>query len=287
MKRKLAIVIMGFSMLLSSIPSFAKETTEISPQAVKDVSEGEKYGIYPLEWYQTSTKLPIEQDRLNSLYEGVGKKLEKAQLVATSPVEVVEGTTRGDVIKGLYNQLFQYGDAIKKLNPDSLDAITYFKEKGYVHGTNKGLELEQPCTVEQAIILATHLIEGTYEELGKGAKGLGYKITNTDNTVYILGSIHVGSSDMYPIDASLKKAFNESEGLFVEANILNPQEGLEVYLQKAQYSEGDSLEQHISEETYEKTVEALQKFGLPVETYTQFKPWCIAGDLAVYATVDT
>lgn len=286
MKRKFAMIVLGVSFLLQRIPTYAEQAINISLWALPDVCEGEKYGIYPFKWYETSTKLPIDQSKLNHLYEAIGKKFEKAQLVATSKAKITEGTTREDVIRGLYNQLAQYGDALEKLNPNNLDAIEYFKEKGYVKGTTQGLALEKPCTVEQAIILATHLIKGTYESLDQGAKGLGYKITNADNTVYVLGSLHVGNSDMYPIDASLTEAFNESEGLFVEANILNPQEGIEEYLEKAKYNDGSNLEQHISNETYEKTVKALEKYSLPVEAYKQFRPWCIAGDLTSYTAVD-
>lgn len=286
MKKKLSVILLGLSLLLPSMPSFAAETIDVSGWALADVAEGEKYGIYPMGWYETSLKQPISQEKLDDLYKGVNLKLQQAHLSQTKEVSRVEGMTRGDVILGLYSQLAQYEEAMQQLNPQNLDAVTYFKHNGYVKGTNLGLELEKACTVEQAIVLATHFIEGTYAQLDEGAKGLGYKITNKENTIYMLGSIHVGTSEMYPVSKSLKEAFNESEALFVEANILNPQQGMEGYLAKAQYNDGTTLKDHISSETYEKTAEVLSGYGLPMEVYNQFRPWCVAADIANLALID-
>ena len=275
MKKKLGVILLGTSLLLSSIPTFGNTTPVISQWAVKDICEAEKYGIYSIDWYETSFKVAIDQDKLNSLYKGVCKKLGEAGLTNPKEVAVVQGTTKGDVIKGLYAQLAAYTETEKVLNPKGLDSIEYFKDKGYVKGTQEGLELDKVCTTEQAIILASNFIKGVYADLDKGGQGLGYKITHNDNTVYLLGSIHLGTIQMYPIDTDLRAAFEESEELFVEANIL-VQQNTQDMLNKAVYNDGTTLKEHISSELYEETVQALEKYKLPAEDYLQFRPWFLA-----------
>ena len=59
-----------------------------------------------------------------------------------------------------------------------------------------------------------------------GAKGVFYKAEANGNTVYMLGSIHVGDSTMYPIDSDIIDAYNSSSELFVEADITNAEKVL-------------------------------------------------------------
>src|SRR6478672_7160250 len=47
--------------------------------------------------------------------------------------------------------------------------------------------------------------------------GLMWKATSATNTVYLLGSIHLASPDMYPLPAQIEAAFRNSAVLIVEA----------------------------------------------------------------------
>ncbi len=57
-----------------------------------------------------------------------------------------------------------------------------------------------------------------------------------DTLVYLLGSIHLGTPDLYPFNKKLMTAFEEADALLVEANILDTK-GLEYYSEKAMYSD--------------------------------------------------
>src|SRR5437660_11655919 len=48
-----------------------------------------------------------------------------------------------------------------------------------------------------------------------------WKASSPTNTVYMLGSIHAGIKDMYPLPQSIESAFASSRVLAVELNIKN------------------------------------------------------------------
>lgn len=268
-------------MILSTIiPVLANEvpTPDISQWAVETLNEGEKYGIYPMEWYYDGFRSGISQERIEALVEATEEKLAVLGLEKKEgfvPVSSKGDSTRGDVITRLYNVLAQY-----ELEVGNSPA-EYLQERKILQGTAKGLELDNICTTEQAVVLATRLIKDTYGLLDAGSKGLAWKVENNGNTVYLLGSIHIGSSELYPIDEELKQAFDESDVLVVEANILNQQAGLQYFMQKATYQDGTTIKDAVSPETYDKLVEVLAQYQIPVEALAQFKPWSLANNLQV------
>ena len=106
---------------------------------------------------------------------------------------------------------------------------------------------------------AIRLIQDTYKQVNEGGKGVAWVVEDDDTTIYLLGSIHLGMPDLYPINNKLITAFNESQGLFVEANILDPK-GMEYYMEKAIYQDGRNIQNDISKETYEMLEKVAVKY---------------------------
>src|SRR5262245_52409608 len=50
-------------------------------------------------------------------------------------------------------------------------------------------------------------------------KALFWKVTSPTSTAYLLGSIHLGSKDMYPLPKEIEDAFAASTALLVEADV--------------------------------------------------------------------
>lgn len=273
-------------MLTTVLPVWAIEgqIADISPWAVSDLNEGEKYGIYPMEWYYEDFRAEVSQERLEVLLEKTADKIAATGVETKEdflPVPYKGEGTRGDVIIRLFNVLAQYGLTGEKT------PVEYMQERGILQGTSKGLELDNICTTEQAVILATRLVADTYNQLDAGAKGLAWKVENDGNIVYLLGSIHVGSSDLYPLNQRLLKAFYESDVLVVEANILNQDDGMDYYIANALYWDGTTLADVVSEEVYDKLITVLEVYGLPVEEFAVFKPWSIANTLQVLSMTNS
>jgi uncharacterized protein YbaP (TraB family) len=108
-------------------------------------------------------------------------------------------------------------------------------------------------------------------------KGFLWKVQSKTNTAYIAGSIHAYKSELYPLPKSMEDAFDKSDVLAVEANIneVKP-ESIMSLINVAFYQDGSTLENHLSRETYEMTVQKLNKLGLSPELFQNTKPWFVA-----------
>src|ERR1700733_12789713 len=85
----------------------------------------------------------------------------------------------------------------------------------------------------------------------KARRFLIWKATSPTNTIYLVGSIHVGDSSMYPLPKEVEAAFNAAKVLTVEINIKNVDQSkaLGLIQQYGMYAGEDSLTKHLSPET--------------------------------------
>src|SRR5690242_10307949 len=119
----------------------------------------------------------------------------------------------------------------------------------------------------------------------KPRRFLMWKATSPVNTVYLVGSIHVGDSGMYPLPAEVEAAFNAAKVLVVEINIKNADQAKAMGLiqQYGMYGAGDSLSKHITKEASTSLDEFCTKHGLPRAGLEQLKPWVVAVTIAAVA----
>ena len=81
-----------------------------------------------------------------------------------------------------------------------------------------------------------------------------WEVKSDTATVYLLGSVHVARSDIYPLDGRIEKAFQTSQVLVVEANMLDQRADQAMHMMAtAAYPPGDSVDKHISKEVYDRT----------------------------------
>ncbi len=103
--------------------------------------------------------------------------------------------------------------------------------------------------------------------------------------VYLLGSIHFGVPEMYPLPNAMTVAFNESDALVVEANILNMDAPsmAGVVASKAMYIGDDTLRLAVTEATWEHLTKVGLELGLAPEMLNKQKPWFAAMTLTALA----
>lgn len=80
-----------------------------------------------------------------------------------------------------------------------------------------------------------------------------WEVNNKNATVYLLGSVHFGSEDMYPLDTAIENAFSKSGYLITEIrldNLTMKDLKFDLFLPK-----NDSLSAHISDTTYKKLLD--------------------------------
>ncbi len=103
--------------------------------------------------------------------------------------------------------------------------------------------------------------------------------------LYLLGSIHFGVPEMYPLPAVITSAFDASDTLVVEANILdvNPAALAQLVASKAVYHDGSTLRQQLSDNTWRRLSEVASGLGMPVEMLNVQKPWFVSMTLTALA----
>jgi len=110
-----------------------------------------------------------------------------------------------------------------------------------------------------------------------------WKVSKDGETVYVGGTIHILTAADYPLPAGFEKAYADSETLVFETNmdaLASPAFQQEL-MQSVIYTDGRSLRDDISDETY-ATLEAYgQSAGVPVAGLLNFK----AGMVSVTLTM--
>jgi uncharacterized protein YbaP (TraB family) len=104
-----------------------------------------------------------------------------------------------------------------------------------------------------------------------------WKVRSRATTVYILGSIHFMKKELYPLNRRIESAFDKSDVLAVEANVDDVSKlDIQGLLEKAFYPDDDTLEKHVSSETYGRVKKAFEEFGIPAWLMDKQKPWLLA-----------
>ena len=105
-----------------------------------------------------------------------------------------------------------------------------------------------------------------------------WKATSKTNTVYLLGSIHVATEDMYPLPDEIQKAFAASKALAVEVDLtkVDPAAMQTAMMEKGVYPPGDTISRHVPRDTLDKLRAYLKGKGLPAAAMEQFRPWALA-----------
>jgi uncharacterized protein YbaP (TraB family) len=104
-----------------------------------------------------------------------------------------------------------------------------------------------------------------------------WRVQSKTATVYLLGSVHFFKADMYPLDERIERDFDKADVLAVEANINNVSNlSIKKLLETAFYSGGDTLENHVSAETYGLVKKEFAGSGLPTGLIDKQKPWLLA-----------
>lgn len=105
-----------------------------------------------------------------------------------------------------------------------------------------------------------------------------WKATSGKGTAYLLGSLHFGAQDMYPLPERITDAFAAANVLVVEANLRNlgPDEAAKKLTAKGLYTDGSTLEEHVKPATWRKLTEIAKGLGVNEDALRPQKPWAAA-----------
>ena len=112
-------------------------------------------------------------------------------------------------------------------------------------------------------------------ETEENARGIFYEVSGGENTVYMLGSIHVGEEELYPLHSSVEEAFEVSDVLVMEIDLdnLNEMAVAQEMMEYAMYNDGTTMRDEISEEIFQELLSYAEPLGIGAEILDLFKPW--------------
>ena len=286
MKKMLSAILSLALVLCLGMPALAAEpeaAQEPAPWTYEYLADTYALGLMD-DGYGKYIQSPITQDQLTAMTDIVSDKLALLGLPQRGADDdaLVIDTTRGGVMNALYQVCADY-----QMEGIDEGVIPFLRELGVVKGVNEAgdLDLEQPCTYQEAMVMSVRLVLAVYDRADAGSQGLLWKVTNGKNTLYLLGTVHVDRSNVYPFHKSLRAALASAQTVIFELDF-NDQEGLAEFAAMQTYSDGTTLKDHISPELYASTVQVFADLGMSEEAVAAYKPWALANSLMSLATQD-
>ena len=118
-----------------------------------------------------------------------------------------------------------------------------------------------------------------------GPKLFCWKVTGSEGgAVYLLGTIHAGRADFYPMPAVIETSFKQADTLVTETDLTEPQGSsrlLKLLMEKGTYPRGDSVENHIGAETRAHLAHYVATSKELGSDYTHLKPWFLSVAIAL------
>ena len=301
MKKRFMSMLLVLSMCITLAVPLTVSATEvtvtdepmISEWAFSDLFRGEYYGIIPQYWAEEDITNSINHPEFRILLAKLRHKILDTDCAVQARSEnprLAHDVTVEDAVKALYIELSNYDftveDKLVDLGMVGVDPVQYMKAIGVFTGKNGEQSLDEMCSYEQALVMTTRLITFLYDELDVDSKGFLWEVNSGDNKAYLLGSIHMASTDIYPFSQTMYNAFEESDALVLEADLFNLS-GMFEAMELQYYDDGSTLKDHISPELYETVVEIYAGLGASEEIVSLFKPWALGFELSNLATTNT
>jgi uncharacterized protein YbaP (TraB family) len=108
-------------------------------------------------------------------------------------------------------------------------------------------------------------------------KSFLWKVQSGTRLLYLAGSIHALSPDMYPLSPAFERAFSASDTLVEEIDLseADPLTLAPTILAKGMYLDGRRFDSVVSKETAALVSARLKDAGLPSEMFQVMKPWMV------------
>jgi len=110
-----------------------------------------------------------------------------------------------------------------------------------------------------------------------------WKVQSATTTVFLLGSIHLASPQLYPWADAIESAFNQADTVVFEITLdeQTKEETAQLMQQYAFYPESETLADHLDATMVNELNERLQARGLPPNVFNRFRPWAVAVMLSI------
>jgi hypothetical protein len=144
------------------------------------------------------------------------------------------------------------------------------------------ITLKQILKRRLAVVVAVTFAIGSLVGLdaqtqGRTARSFLWKVQSGPRVMYLAGSVHALSANVYPLNPAFEQAFVASDTLVEEINL--EQAGLlslgPMLLSKAMYQDGRTFDKVVSKETVDLVTTHLKGTPMAAELIRPMKPWMV------------
>ncbi len=104
-----------------------------------------------------------------------------------------------------------------------------------------------------------------------------WKVSKGEKYFYLGGTIHLLNPQDYPLPIEFTNAYHQADKIIFEVDPqkANMPESQQLFASAMMVKPGHSLQESLKPESYEQLSRFLQARGIPVENFSQFKPWAV------------
>jgi uncharacterized protein YbaP (TraB family) len=141
-----------------------------------------------------------------------------------------------------------------------------------MNANNRVIYQDRPCQDMASASLPEHLAGLSGQETGRPFM---WKAVADKSVIYLLGALHFGLQDMYPLPRTIMDAFNAAQALVVEADISGKgaEDDVKKLADKGLYADKSSLEEHVKPATWRKLLAVAKTLNVSEESLRPQKPW--------------
>ncbi|MBQ3714131.1 MAG: TraB/GumN family protein [Fibrobacter sp.] len=113
-----------------------------------------------------------------------------------------------------------------------------------------------------------------------------WKVSDSNSSVWLLGSIHFADSSFYPLDSVIETAFVNAEELAVEIDVTDDSVNTEIASESMQHGmmpAGKRLQDLLPTEMWNSVDSICNAWGIPSITLQVMRPWLAAMTLSAFA----
>ncbi len=120
--------------------------------------------------------------------------------------------------------------------------------------------------------------DDTSESSRTPTRPLFYRVTGDDGeSLWLLGSIHLADSSIYPLPDTIEEAWSESVVLAVEADTVRMDaSALQQRMMQAALDPRRSLSERLPEDLHAELAARLESFGMDIRMVEPMRPWFVA-----------
>ena len=291
MKKFMALITAGL-IAISGLPVFAADTAkstttqeetaastpvkEEAPITDQNIIDAMQYGLITNDWGKHLDE-KLTQDALKALTTALQTKIatidDLKKQTKKPDFKATEGLSKQAVLENLYLTVAEYDYGFDN-EVEKNQGVNYFKAIDVIDKKITDEDLKKDCTYRDAALFAKTIIDKIFNGEDAASKGFLWKVEKGKNTVYMLGSIHLADSSIYPFSDEIIDAFNKADTLAVEADITNTEALQELYSLQI-YSDNTTLKDHISTDLYDKIMKATEILQGDKNAINTIKPWAL------------